>query len=79
MSQKEMAFKIEELMNKATMANSLQITLFTAFYYQESYSIMDFKWAFMLLGELTGAMQDELKELTDCAFDSIRKGKMNDV
>ncbi len=79
MSQKEIAFKIEELMNKATMANSLQITLFTAFYYQETYSIRDFKWAFMLLGELTEDIQNELKELTDSAFDSVRKGKKNDV
>lgn len=75
MSQKEIAFKLEELMNKAEMTHSLQNTLFTAFYCQKTYSIRDFEWAFILLGDLTGDIRDELKELTGSAFDSIREGK----
>ena len=72
--QEEMAFRIEEVQNKAEMAYSLQMTLFTAFYCQEQYSFMDFKWAFFLLGELTGDVSDELKELTENAFEIMRKG-----
>ncbi|GFI24562.1 hypothetical protein IMSAGC011_03363 [Lachnospiraceae bacterium] len=72
---KEMAFNLEAIMDKAMMACSLCNTLFTAFYCQETYSIRDFEWAFILLGDLTGDMRDELKELTGSAFDSIREGK----
>lgn len=79
MSQKEIAFELEELMDKVMMACSLQNTLFVAFYCQEDCSIMDFKWAFILLKDLTGDMLDKVRELTDSAFDSVRKGKKNDV
>lgn len=78
MTQEEMALKIEELMNVAKMASSLQHTLFTAFYCQNEFSIRDFEWAFVLLGDLAGHMRDELMELTGSAFDSIKR-KKNDV
>jgi len=78
MIQEEMAFKLEELMNIAERAFSLQHTLFTAFYCQDTYSIRDFELAFVLLGDLTGDMRDELRELTGSAFDSIKR-KKNDV
>ncbi len=72
---REMAFKLESVTDKAMMACSLCNTLFTAFYCQETYSIRDFEGAFILLGDLTGDMRDELKELTGSAFDSVRKGE----
>lgn len=79
MSQKEMTFKIEELAGQAERIFSLQNTLYTVFYYQEDWSIKDFQWAFVLLTELTGGMLDGLEELTQNAFDNLRKDeKSND-
>lgn len=73
MSQKEMAFKIEELANKAERIFSLQNALYAVFYYQEDWSIKDFQGAFILLAELTCGMLDGLEELTKNAFDNLRK------
>ena len=73
MSQEEIAFKIEELMINAEMIHSLQNTLFTVFYCRDECPIRDSEWAFVLLGNLTGDMLDELRELTDSAFDSIKR------
>ncbi|GFI24559.1 hypothetical protein IMSAGC011_03360 [Lachnospiraceae bacterium] len=71
MSQKEIAFKLEELMNKAEMTHSLQNTLFTAFYCKEEHSIRDFEWAFVLLGNLIFDIESEMKELTDNIFNNM--------
>ena len=79
MSQKEIAFKIEKLKDEAEMIHSLQNALFAVFYCQEEYSVRNFEWTFMLLGDLTGNMLNELRELTGNAFDSIRKGQKNDM
>lgn len=78
MSQKEMAFKMEELMDKAETVHSLQNTLFAAFYNSDGYSIRAFEWAFILLGDLTGDLLDELKEFTSNAFYNLRKDDKND-
>lgn len=79
MSQKEIAFRIEEVQNKTKMACGLQNTLFTAFYCQEEYSCEDFKWAFILLKEITGDISDELKELTNNAFEILRRDKPENI
>ncbi len=73
---KEMAFNLEAIMDKAMMACSLCNTLFTAFYCQNVYSIKDFEWAFMLLGDLTFYVQEELKELTAKTFEHIKKDRI---
>lgn len=65
MSQKEIAFKLEELMNKVEITHSLQNTLFTAFYCKEEHSIRDFEWTFVLLGDLIFDIENEMKELTN--------------
>lgn len=73
MSRKEMAFKIEELMNKAETVDSLQNILLTAFCNPEGYSAGAFEWTFMLLGDLTSDLLGELKELTKSEFYNLRK------
>lgn len=78
MSQKEIAFKIEELVNKAETVDSLQNILLTAFCNPEGYSAGAFEWTFMLLGSLTGDLLGELKELTKNEFYDLRKDDKND-
>ncbi len=73
---KEMVFKLESVTNKAMMACSLRNTLFTAFYCQDKFSITDFEWAFVLLGDLTFYVQEDLKELTDRTFEHIKEHKI---
>lgn len=73
---KEIAFNLEVLTDKAMMACSLRNTLFTAFYCQNVYSIKDFEWAFMLLGDLTLDVQERLKELTGRTFEHIKEVKI---
>ncbi len=77
MSQKEMAYKIEKLQTDAERIHSLQNTLFSAIFRQEEFSVSTFEWAFVLLGEMTMSTLEELKELTDCAFENLRKGEKN--
>jgi len=72
MSQKEIAFKIEELMVNVEKLYSLQNVLFAALYYSNGLPVSDMEWAFVLLGDMTANMLDELKELTDSAFDNMR-------
>lgn len=77
MSQKEMTFKIEELAGQAERISSLQNTLYAVFYYQEDWSIKDFRWAFVLLTELTSDMLNGLEELTKSAFANLREDEKN--
>lgn len=72
MSQEEMAHRIDDLQAKAQMTHSLQSTLYTAIYCQDVFSKTDFDWAFILLGIMTADVVDELKILTDCAFENFR-------
>ncbi len=55
------------------MIHSLRNALYAAFYCQEEYSIRNFEWAFMLFGNLTSDMLNELRELTSSAFDNIKR------
>jgi hypothetical protein len=73
---KEMAFNLESVSNKAMKARSLCDTLFTAFYYQNTFSITNFEWAFILLEDLTVYVQEELKELTAKTFEHIKEDKI---
>lgn len=72
MSQKEMAYKIEDLQTKAQMAHSLQDALYTVIYHQDIFPKDNFDWAFVLLGSVTADVVGGLEELTDCAFESFR-------
>lgn len=60
---KETVSKIEEIIVKAEMAHGLRNALFAAIYRQECLAIIDFEWAFVLLGDLTSNVVKELKEL----------------
>ena len=79
MSQKEMAYRIEELRFNAERIHSLQNSLFAAIFHQKEFSVGDFEWAFVLLGEMTMDALEELKVLTNCAFENFRKdGEKNE-
>lgn len=73
MSQKEIAFKIEELELQAEQIFSLQKVLFAAVYHQEAVPVADFEWAFVALGDMAFKSLKELKNLTDAAFDALDK------
>lgn len=75
MSQKELAYKIEDLQSKAEMINSLQNTLYAAIYCQDVFSKNDFDRAFNLLGNMTFDIAKELQKLTECAFEIFRGQK----
>lgn len=75
MSQKEMAYRIEDLQTKAQMAHSLQDALYAVIYHQDVFPKDAFDWAFVLLGVVTSEVVGGLEELTDCAFDSFRNAE----
>ena len=78
MLQKEMAYKIDDLQTKSQMIHSLQSTLYTAIYCQDVFSKEDCNWAFILLGSMTGEMSEELRELTNCAFENLGMDVQNE-
>lgn len=75
MSQKEIAYKIEELQIKAEKIDSLQAALFTAVFRQEDFAVETYEWAFVLLADMTAGMKNELEELTNRAFENFRRGE----
>lgn len=64
MSQKEIVFKIEKIMNDTEKVYSVQNALFAAYYCQDEYAIEDFEWAFVLMREMTRDILQRLTELT---------------
>lgn len=73
MTQKEIAFRIEELQLSAERIHSLQNALFTAIFRQDEFSIKDFEWAFIVLGEMTFDAKEELNNLKEKAFKNLKK------
>lgn len=73
MTQKEMAYRIEELQLKAEQAHSLQNTLFAAIFRQEDYAVEEFEWAFVMLGEMTYGAVKDLNDLKEKAFENLKK------
>lgn len=74
MSVKEMAFRIEDLENQAMKIHSLQNALFEAIYNGNN-AVKTYEWVFVVLGELTLDMREEMKVLTNNAFNLINNEK----
>lgn len=71
MTVKEIAYKIEELQIAAEKVNSLQNTLFSAIY-DGSFAPETYEWAFVVLGDITHALKNELNDVTKELFDLMR-------
>ena len=72
MSQKEMAYKIEELQNEAMKIHSLQVALFEAIYNGNN-ALTTYEWAFIALLDLTFMVRNKLEELSNTAFENLKK------
>lgn len=72
MSNKEIAYRIEELQIDAEKVNSVQNALFEAIY-RGSNALETYEWAFVSLGDLTFALKNNLEDLTSKVFDNLKK------
>lgn len=70
---KEIAFKIDELQTKVEMIHSFESSLHVSLFHQDKIAISDFEWAFTLLEAVTFELLEALKNLTDEAFENIKK------
>lgn len=74
MSQKEMAFRIEELRNSAEKLCSLQDALYAAFYHcQKELAVNDLEGAFLVMEDIAFDVMNGLNDLTKSAFDNLKK------
>lgn len=69
----EIAHKIDDLQTKSEMICSLQGALHISIFNQDAFAISDFEWAFTLLEAITGELAEALKNLTNEAFEDMRK------
>ena len=72
MSQKEIAFKIEEIMNDTEKVCSVQSALFAAYYCQDEYAIEAFEGTFILMQGITSDILQRLTELTSNIFSYLK-------
>lgn len=71
---REIAHKIDDLQTKTEMIHSLEGSLHVSIFHQDVFAISDFEWAFTLLEFLTSELMEALKNLTNEAFEDMRKG-----
>ena len=69
----EIAFKIDELQTRVEMLHSFEGSLHISIFHQDVFAISDFEWAFTLLESLTFELAEALKNLTDEAFEDVKK------
>lgn len=76
MSIKEIAFKLEELQITAEKVNDLQTVLWQAIY-RGDITPESYEWAFMVLGDLTHELKNELSVVMHQVFEKLgaEKGK----
>lgn len=72
MSQKEIAYKMEELKIEVEKTHSLQGALFEAIY-RGNNSHEEYEWAFMVLDDLTYKVRNELAKLVDIVFENLKQ------
>lgn len=70
----EFANKIDNLQSRTEMLHSFEGSLHISLFHQDDFAISDFEWAFTLLELLTFELAEELKKLTDEAFEVVGKG-----
>lgn len=70
MSIKEIAFKLEELQITAEKVNDLQTVLWQAIY-RGDIAPESYEWAFMVLGDLTHELKDELSVMMKKVFEKL--------
>lgn len=70
MTVKDIAYKIEELQITAEKANSLQNALFSAIY-SGNYDSKTYEWAFVILGEITHTLKEELNDIIKELFNTF--------
>ncbi len=75
----EFANRIDNLQSKAEMVRSLESVLLVAIFHQDDFAISDFEWAFNLLETVTFEISEELKKLTETAFEYMRKDSEKNV
>lgn len=75
----EIAYKIDELQTRTEMLHSFEGSLHISLFHQDDFAISDFEWAFTLLEALTFELAESLKNLTNEAFDGMRKGGDNNA
>lgn len=73
MSIEEIAHRIDDLQTKSLMAHSLQAALHVSIFYQEAFDKKDFEWAFTLLEIMASEITDELRKLTEGAFEQVQE------
>ena len=74
MSQREIAFEIEDLQIAAEEINSMQNALFAALY-ESTYAKEDLRQAFRAFGGMTYKLQTDLKDLMNRAFENVKDQK----
>lgn len=72
MTIKEIAYRIGELQIEAEKVNSMQAAIFEAIY-RGNNSAEEYEWAFCALGDLTFALKNNLEDLTNKAFDNLKR------
>lgn len=72
----EFANRIDNLQSKTEMVRSLESVLLVAIFHQDDFAISDFEWAFNLLETVTFEISEELKGLTETAFEYMRKERV---
>ncbi len=75
----EFANRIDNLQSKAEMVRSLESVLLVAIFHQDDFAISGFEWAFNLLETVTFEISEELKKLTETAFEYMRKDSEKNV
>lgn len=73
MSIEEIAHRIDDLQTKSLMVHSLQAALNISIFYQDVFDKKDFEWAFTLLEIMVSEITDELRNLTEGAFEQVQK------
>lgn len=70
----EFANKIDNLQSRVEMLHSFEGSLHISIFHQDVFAISDFEWAFTLLESLTFELAESLKNLTNEAFEDMKKG-----
>lgn len=73
MTTKEIAFKLEDLQNESEKIYSLQLAIFSAIY-EGNNSCADYEYAFIVLGDLSLSLKEDLARIRDAGFELMRKG-----
>lgn len=71
----KIAQKMDDIQSKSEMISSLQESLYISIFCQDAFLKTDFEEAFILLGIMISEIAEELKELTDFAFENFKKGE----